>query len=333
MDASSEPDDAGGPTVLLLSTQGPLATFYRDRLPPGWRLDTLSALDDEAEGARKARNAHVIVDTDRPVTRSDLQGADRLMLVQRQGIGIDRLDLDALRERGVPVATCPDSGSEAVAEHAVLLMLAAGRHLTRLHREVTQDGRWPKWDHRHQTVGLTGATVGIVGFGSIGRATTRLVLAFGCDVVVHRRPGRPALGDEWPSERVGPCHSLEELFSSVDVVSLHCPLNDDTRGMVDAALLSAMRPHSVLVNTARGGLVVEDDLVEALRSGPLLAAGLDTLAEEPPPADHPLFSLPNVVVTPHMATGTRQTQGAKTDAVYANIRRVWNGEEPLNRVL
>ena len=324
---------AGGPNVLLLTADSAIAGFYRDQLPPGWHLETLLRLDDRAEQVEKASSAHAIVDIDLPVTAAHLDAATDLMIVQRQGVGRDRLDLDLLRGRGVTVATCPEGGADAVAEHAVLLMLAAGRHLVRLHLEVTSDGRWPKWDYRDRSVGLGGATVGIVGFGAIGQATARLVLAFGADVLVYRRPGRPHPGDEWPAGRVRGCASLEDLFATADVVSLHCPLDDDTRGLVDARLLGRMKPFSILVNTARGGIVAEDDLVAALRAGRPLAAGLDTLADEPPPAAHPLFALPNVVVTPHMATGTRQTQAAKAQAVFDNIARIWNGEEPRSRVL
>ena len=332
-DPAGSPARADGPTVLLLSTEGVLTSFYRDQLPPGWRLETLSSLQDEDEAVEKARGAHAIVDTSRPVTRAHLEAATNLMLVQRQGVGIDSLDIDALRDRGVPVATCPDGALETVAEHAVMLMLAAGRHLIELHADVTKRGRWPKWDYRQRSIGLRDATVGIVGFGGIGQRTAKLVLAFGADVLVYRRPGRPDVGDEWPADRVTSCHSLSELFSSVDVVSLHCPLTSDNAGMVNASLLQRMKPSSVLVNTARGGLVVEEDLVEALRDGPLLAAGLDCLADEPPQPDNPLLSLPNVVITPHMATGTRQAQAAKAKAVLDNIARVWAGEEPLDRVL
>ena len=330
---AGSPDFGDGPTVLLLSTEGVLTSFYRDQLPPGWRLETLSSLHDDEEAIRKAQSAHAIVDTSRPVTRAHLEAATNLMLVQRQGVGIDSLDIDALRDNGVPVATCPDGALETVAEHAVMLMLAAGRHLIKLHTDVTKRGRWPKWDYRQRSVGLRDATVGIVGFGGIGQRTAKLILAFGADVLVYRRPGRPDVGGEWPAGRVANCHSLGDLFSSVEVVSLHCPLTSDNAGMVNASLLQRMPPNSVFVNTARGGLVVEDDLVAALREGPLLAAGLDCLADEPPKPDNPLLSLPNVVLTPHVATGTRQAQAAKARAVLDNIARVWAGQEPLNRVL
>lgn len=313
------------PSVLYLSTDGPVADIYREHLPDGWRLAALRTRTDVDEQVRLAREADVIVHTDIPVAPAVLAAADKLQLVQRQGVGVDALDLPALRARGVRIAICPDGTAEGVAEHAVLLMLAAGRHLIRLHRDVTEHGLWPKWDYRGRSFGLTGATVGIIGFGRIGRAVATRVLAFGSDVLVHRRDGGEVPG-EWPEGRVQPVATREELFARADVITLHCPLAPETRGMVDAALLVHLRPHAVLVNTARGAVIVEDDLVAALREGRLAAAGLDCLDVEPPRPDHPLFALPNVVLTPHMGPGTRTTQALKARAVYANVARLWAGE-------
>lgn len=170
-----------------------------------------------------------------------------------------------------------------------------------------------------------------MGFGRIGRAVAQRVLAAGSDVLVHRRDGRPPDGD-WAAGRVRPAASLEQLFADADFVTLHCPAVPETRGFVDRRRLGLMKPEAILVNTARGELIVEDDLVAALREKRIGGAGLDVLATEPPPRDHPLFALPNVVLTPHMAAGTRQTQAVKARAVFANIRRVWEGGAPHDQV-
>ena len=326
------PDDAHGPSVLYFSTDGAVADTYRSHLPDGWRFAALSTPADEAEQRRKLVDADAVIHTDTPVSRALLTDARRLRLVQRQGVGVDALDLDALRDHGVTVAICPDGTPEAVAEHTILLMLAAGRHLLRLHEDVTRHGRWPKWDYRARSVGLTGATVGIVGFGRIGQAVAERVLAFGSDVLVHRRDGGGVPG-EWPAGRVRACHDLDELFASSDVVSLHCPLLPETRGMVDSRRLALMPAHGLLVNTARGGLVVQADLVDALRRGVIRAAGLDCLEVEPPPPDDPIFELPNVVITPHMAAGTQTTQVVKARAVFANIERWWTGRPVENQIV
>lgn len=317
--------EAGGPSVLYYSADGAVADIYRAYLPVGWRFAALDDPADEGEKRRKLARADAVIHTDTPVTREQLSVAGRLQLVQRQGVGVDALDLDAIREHGAIVAICPYGTPEAVAEHTILLMLAAGRHLLRLHEDVTRHGRWPKWDYRARSVGLTGSTVGIVGFGRIGQAVAERVLSFGSDVLVYRRDGAEIPGT-WPEDRVRPVTELDALFSTSDIVSLHCPLVPETKGMVDARRLALMPRHALLVNTARGGLVVQADLVDALQQGRIAAAGLDCLAEEPPSSDEPIFALPNVVVTPHMAAGTRTTQVVKARAIYENIARAWAGQ-------
>lgn len=326
-----ETGGGAGPSVVYLSVEGVVADLYRSHLPAGWTLAALHARDDEDEQLRLVATADAIIHTDVPITRRHLQVAARLRLVQRQGVGIDKLDVAALREHGTAVAICPDGTAEAVADHTLLLMLAAGRHLVQLHAAVTRRGMWPKWDYRDRSLGLQGAVVGIVGFGRIGQAVAQRVLVAGSDVLVHRGGGRP-LDGQWPAGRVGVAASIEELFAAADVVSLHCPVVPGNRGFVDRRLLGLMKPEAIFVNTARGELVVEDDLVTALREGRIAAAGLDVLAVEPPAPDHPLFALPNVVLTPHLAAGTRQAQVIKARAVFENIRRVWHGEAPLHRV-
>jgi phosphoglycerate dehydrogenase-like enzyme len=325
------PDAATGPSVLYYSADGAVADIYRGELPDGWRFSALVDPGDEDEKRRKLAVADALIHMDTPLTREQLAVAGRLELVHRQGVGIDTLDLEALRDHDVALAICPHGTPEAVAEHAVLLMLAAGRHLVRLHEDVSA-GRWPKFDYRARSVSLAGATVGIVGFGRIGQATTERVLAFGSDVLVHRRDGGEVPGS-WPEGRVRGCADLDELFATSDIVSLHCPLVPETKGMVDARRLALMKSHALLVNTARGGLVVQEDLVEALRTGVIRAAGLDCLAVEPPPPDEPIFSLSNVVLTPHMAAGTHTTQLIKARAVFANIARAWAGDPIEEQVL
>ncbi|WNV74183.1 D-isomer specific 2-hydroxyacid dehydrogenase family protein [Geodermatophilus sp. DSM 44513] len=317
---------SAGPHLLFWGPEGPISALYRERLPAGWRLSALRDRDDEEGKLRLLPDVDVVVHTDNtPLTRAHLDAAPRLRLVHRQGVGLDAVDQDELRAHGVALAVCTAGTAESVAEHTVLLALAAGRHLVRLHEEVARAGRWPKWEYRGSSVGLHGATVGLVGFGRIGQAVARAVLALGSEVLVHRRTDGP-LGPEWAGRPVRAAGGLEELFAGSDVVSLHCPLLPENRGMVGARLLDLMREHSVFVNTARGGLVVEDDLVAALRAGRPAAAGLDVFVQEPVAPDHPLLGLPNVVVTPHCAAGTRTTSVRKAQAVLDNVGRFWAGE-------
>ncbi len=325
--------DRRGPRILFWGPEGPITALYRERLPEGWQFSALEHRDDEAGKLRHLADADVVVHTDNtPLTREHVETAQHLKLVHRQGVGLDAVDLDLLQERSLAVAVCSAGTGPVVAEHAVMLMMAAGRHLVRLHDDVAVQGRWPKWEYRNISTGLYGSTVGLVGFGRIGQAVARAVLAFGSDVLVHRRSAAP-LGEEWAGLPVRTTPDLDEVFAGSDLVSLHCPLLPENRGMVDARRLALMREHSVFVNTARGGLVVEADLVEALRAGRPAAAGLDVFEEEPVSPDNPLFALPNVVVTPHCGAGTRQTAALKAQAVLDNIARFWSGEPLEDRVL
>ncbi len=229
-----------------------------------------------------------------PITARVLAELPELRMVGRYGVGYDIVDVEAARERGVWVANVPDYGTEEVAVHAVSMALALLRHLPLYDRDV-KGGRW----HPASTgplFRLKNITLGVVGLGRIGgtvarRASPWFGKTLGCD---------PYLGeDAWPEgvERA----SLEEVFSESLVVSLHPPLTEETRGFIDRDLLGRMPEGSYLVNTARGGLVVMDDLLWALEEGPLAGAALDVLPHEPPPPDHPLLSNPNVILTPHAA--------------------------------
>lgn len=322
-----------GPRILFWGPEGPITALYRARLPDGWQFSALESRDDEAGKLRYIADADVVVHTDNtPLTREQLAAGRHLKLVHRQGVGLDAVDLGLLQERSLALAVCSTGTGPVVAEHTVMLMMAAGRHLIRLHDDVAVRGLFPKWEYRNVSTGLHGSTVGLVGFGRIGQAVARGVLAFGSDVLVHRRSAA-ALGEEWAGLPVRTTPDLDEVFAASDVVSLHCPLTPGTRGMVDARRLGLMREHSVFVNTSRGGLVVEADLVEALRAGRPAAAGLDVFEQEPVSPDNPLFALPNVVVTPHTAAGTRQTAALKAQAILDNIARFWSGEPLEDRVL
>ena len=217
-----------------------------------------------------------------------------LRLVGRYGVGYDIVDVEAARERGVWVSNVPDYGTEEVAVHALSLALSLLRHLPLYDRDV-RAGRW----HSASTgplYRLKNSSLGVVGLGRIGgtfarRASPWFGRTLGCDPYLEE--------DAWPEgvERA----SLEEVFSESLLVSLHPPLTDETRGFIDRDLLGRMPEGSYLVNTARGGLIVIEDLLWALEEGPLAGAGLDVLPQEPPPQNHPLLSNSGVILTPHAA--------------------------------
>jgi D-3-phosphoglycerate dehydrogenase / 2-oxoglutarate reductase len=228
------------------------------------------------------------------ITARVFDALPELRMVGRYGVGYDIVDVEAARERGVWVANVPDYGTEEVAVHALSMALALLRHLPLYDREV-KEGRW----HPASTgplFRLRNLTLGVVGLGRIGgtfarRASPWFGKTLGCDPYLEE--------DAWP-EGVEQA-TLEEVFSESLVVSLHPPLTEETGDFIDRDLLGRMPEGSYLVNTARGGLVVMDDLLWALEEGPLAGAALDVLPQEPPPPDHPLLSNPNVILTPHAA--------------------------------
>ncbi len=220
---------------------------------------------------------------------------DRTKLLVRFGVGYDKVDLPAATRAGIAVARTTGANTGAVAEMALTLLLTCSRRL-KLAQTRTQSGVWVK-DVGHE---LLGGTLGILGYGSIGRKLRQLVSGFGCRVLVcdHRLTEAEAAAEQ--VERV----SLEELFTRADAVSIHIPFREENRNLVDARLLGLMKPAAVLVNTARGSIVDEAALYDALRAGKLAGAGLDVYALEPLPKESPLLTLDNCVCTPHVASQT-----------------------------
>jgi phosphoglycerate dehydrogenase-like enzyme len=302
----------------------------------GWAdegaLVVVSPEEDVAKFASDLRDAeillHILLHILRPVTEEVLRGAPRLRLVQKIGVGVDTIDLEAAQRRGVAVANMPGTNTQAVAEAALMLMLAALRNLPGLDRECRVGNGWtPEQEaqERRNTLGeLCGRTVGLVGAGAVASRLVGPLEGLGARVIYADRRERPNLGIER--------HDLDDLLEASDVVSLHLPLTPETEGLIDQRALARMKPAAVLINTARGGLVEETALVEALTSGRLSAAGLNALAEEPPPPDHPLLSLDNVVLTAHVAWLTQETLSRSFDVALENIRRLRDGRDLLFRV-
>jgi phosphoglycerate dehydrogenase-like enzyme len=288
----------------------------------------VSSEEDVAKFASDLRDAEVLLHILRPVTEEVLAGAPRLRLVQKIGVGVDTIDLEAARRRGVAVANMPGTNTQAVAEAALMLMLAALRNLPGLERECRAGNGWtPEQEarERRNTLGeLCGRTVGLVGAGAVASRLVRPLEALGARVIYTDRRERPDLGIER--------HDLDNLLEASDVVSLHLPLTPETEGLIDRRALARMIPGAILVNTARGGLVDETALVEALTSGRLRAAGLDVLTEEPPPPGHPLLSLDSVVLTPHVAWLTQETLARSFEVALENVRRLRDGRDLLFRV-
>ena len=250
--------------------------------------------------------------------------APRLRLVQLLSAGYDRADIAAARRAGVPVANNGGANSVAVAEHAMMLMLAVCRRLPLQHANVGS-GRW-RGNEPPRVHELRGRTLGIVGLGTIGKKTARLAGAFGMTVHYYdvdrlTEDAEDALGVRF--------RLLGELLRGSDVVSLHVPLNPTTHHLVGAREIALLKPTAVLVNTSRGPVVDEAALAEALGAGRIAGAGLDVFDQEPPDADNPLFSLDNVVLTAHLAGPTVESSTARLRNAFDNVERVERGEPPL----
>jgi phosphoglycerate dehydrogenase-like enzyme len=249
------------------------------------------------------------------LTEEDLARATRLRVIGRSGIGVDNVPVEAARARGIPVVVTPGAGARAVAEGALALMLALLKRLPELGVAV-REGRWSARDEL-ELRDLDGATLGIVGYGRIGRELADLARGVGMRVLAS---------DPYMDEASTP---LDVVFAQSDVVSLHAPLTDETRGIVNAATLAAAKPGLILVNTSRGGLVSSlDDLFAALESGVLGGIGLDVFEEEPPDASHPLFSHPRVVVTPHALGMTRRSRERIFREMAEGVAAALRGEQP-----
>jgi D-3-phosphoglycerate dehydrogenase len=244
-----------------------------------------------------------------------------LRVVARVGVGYDSVDVPAATAARVAVTVAPGTNHESVAEHTFALLLACTRHIP-VRNALIHAGGWP----RHFSLPLRGRTLGLAGLGRIGRAMVHRAAAFGMDVIGYD----PLPADVPGVERV----TFDELLRRSDFLSLHLPLTPGTRQVMNAAAFERMKPGAVLLNTSRGGLVCEPDLVAALESGHLGGAGLDVLEQEPPPADHPLFGRPNVILTPHAAGVDTQSLGdmarSAAEAIVAIHRGDWPAEKVVN---
>jgi D-3-phosphoglycerate dehydrogenase len=236
----------------------------------------------------------VVLRGSKPFTARVLAAAPHLKVIAKNGAGVDSVDIECATQHGVAVMVAAGANAEAVAEHSIALMLALTRDLLALDRKVRGAG----WEGTgYQGRDFRGSTVGIIGFGSIGRATAQMAAALGAKVVVM---DAFAKAEEFEMEA-----DLDRLLARADIVSLHCPLTETTRGLIGTRELGLMKKGAILINTARGPLVDEAALVDALRSGHLAGAGLDTFVTEPIAAGSPLIELPNVILTPHVAGVTR----------------------------
>lgn len=279
------------------------------------------------EVAARIAGADVVVSNKVMLDGATIAAAGGLRFIAVAATGTNNVDLDAARDAGIVVSNVTAYGTPSVAQHVFTLVLALTTRLLD-YREAVRDGRWNASPHfcllDFPIRELAGKTLGIVGHGELGQGVARLAEAFGMRVLLAQRPGGAPQAGRVP---------LAELLPQVDVLTLHCPLTDATRGLIGTAELAAMRDDAVLINTARGGIVDEAALAAVLRAGTLGGAGFDVLTVEPPRDGNPLLDpdIPNLIVTPHVAWAARESRQRLIDQVAENVRRFRAGD-PRNRV-
>jgi phosphoglycerate dehydrogenase-like enzyme len=304
---------------------------------PDWREDMKPLIEkglevaccDEADDAAfyaLLPETEVIWHSLRPIAPGDIAKAPKLRLIQKIGVGVNTIDLEAAKAGNVAVCNMPGSNAQAVAEMTLLLMLACLRRLPVIDDAVRRGAGWSLDPAMQDSYGeISGRTVGLVGMGSIPRALLLALKGLGARVVYTAHGPKPDVDAEY--------RALDDLLAEADIVSLHVPLTEETANLLNRGRLAAMRPGAILINTARGALVDQAALADALRSGPLLGAGLDVFAREPVAPDDPLLGLDNVVLSPHLAWLTKETLARSLAVAVENCLRLREGRELFNRVV
>ena len=284
---------------------------------------------EEAEILRRIGGAEIVFTNKTPLTAAVIEKIPHLRYIGLLSTGYNIADIDAAKKRGVPVTNIPAYGTAAVAQFAIALLLEiccrVGHHDAAVH-----EGRWAAnpdfcfWDY--PLVELAGKTMGIIGFGRIGQATARLAQALGMNILAYGGHRDPALESDT-------CRyvELDELLAQSDVISLHCPLFPETEGIINRETIAKMRDGVIIINTARGPLIVEQDLAQALNTGKVYAAGMDVVSTEPIREDNPLLTAKNCVITPHIAWASRESRQRLMDMAVANLQAFLDGA-PMNVV-
>ncbi|MEM4700058.1 MAG: hydroxyacid dehydrogenase [Candidatus Nezhaarchaeales archaeon] len=309
---------------LKVLVTDPVDQAFLERVSPYVDVEVSLGLSEE-EMLKKVGDVDVLVVRSRTkVTKRVIEAAQRLKAIIRAGVGVDNIDMEAARRRGLVVVNTPREPAVSVAELTMSLALCLARKVSMLDRAMKQ-GRWMKGE---LGVELRGKVMGVVGLGSVGSEVARLARAFGMRVVAYD----PYVSRDY-AERLGvELLSFDEVLSLADFLSIHVPLTPETKGMIGRREIEKMKDGAFIINTSRGEVVDEEALYEALKSGKLAGAGLDVYSKEPPPPDHPLIKLDNVVCTPHIGGSTVEAQLRIAMAMAEDLIRIAKGEEPINRV-
>lgn len=281
--------------------------------------------DSPEEAIARIGNSQIVLTNKVPITRQILDACPDIRLICVLATGYNIVDVNACKEKGIPVCNVPSYGTAAVAQFTLALMLEICHQIGH-HNQAVHNGKWCAstnfcfWDTPQMELG--GKTLGIIGFGRIGQAVAKLAEAFGMRVLAYSRT---------PKEQLANFVDMDTLLAESDFVSLHCPQFAETTGMVNAEFISKMKDGAILINTARGGLVDEQALCDALVGGKLSAAAVDVVSAEPMKQDNPLLNAPNCIITPHIAWAPKESRQRLLDCVVENIRCFLNGN-PQNVV-
>lgn len=309
--------------VLLHYAASPAVRARVARIP-GLRVVVVEERDRDGF-LREIPDTDVLWHSLERVTPQVIDAAPKLKLVQKIGVGVDTIALDACKARGIAVCNMPGTNTQAVAEMTLALMFAVLRRIVMLDTTTHSDRGWSLPPASLDGIGeIGGRTIGLIGYGGVPRRLVPVLRALGAHVIVWSRT---------PPDDGTEAVTLDDLLARSDIVSLHVPATPQTTGLLDAARIAAMKRGAILINTARGALVDETALVAALGSGQLAAAGLDVFANEPASADRPILSLPNVVATPHVAWVSDETFERSFAVATENCRRLSAGEPLLHRIV
>ena len=278
----------------------------------------------QSETIERASGAQILLTNKTILMAEELDQLPDVKYIGVLATGYNVVDTEAARQKGIIVKNVPAYGTMSVAQHVFALIFEFSNYTGSL-SEGVRNGRWSNsidfcyWDK--PLAELAGLTIGIIGFGRIGRAVAGIAEALGMKVIISERIGVPGYEN----------HSVEELLEHSDIVSLHCPLTPETKGIINSTRLKMMKSSALLVNTARGPLVVEKDLADALNDGRIAGAALDVLSVEPPPSDNPLLSAKNCIITPHVAWASFSARNRLMDIAVSNVRQYLSGN-PVNVV-
>lgn len=280
------------------------------------------------EVSRRVRDAEIVITNKTPVTKANIEDCKNIKYIGVLATGYNVVDVDAARERGIPVTNIPTYGTMAVAQTAIALLLEICHHVG-AHNDAVQQGAWssdPDWCFwNYPLIELADKTMGVIGFGRIGQATGRIAAAMGMKVIAH---------DEYPNDAgrgIAEYVPLDELLANSDVIALHCPLFPSTEGIINSNSIAKMKDGVIIINNSRGQLIVEQDLRDALESGKVYAAGLDVVSSEPIRPDNPLLGARNCLITPHMSWAPKESRARLMDIAVENLRAFIDGK-PQNVV-